>query len=186
MNEVQFQQGAALLAEKWTSLFPDAPFPLEFHQAASPFGSICYLLASSIPLSLLQTSGSTASHVYDISVIFNHSYRLPVLFLRGYSNTNTLLTQDKMATDFPSWQTDIFPLLAPGSVASFISPEVHPAYQTSAPWYSIHPCQTQEMMKLLGQQLDMTSDEDSLVSFLIAWLRVVGPVVGLKLPIKLG
>lgn len=182
MNEQQFNRSAALLAQNWTRLAPDACFPLELHQKVTPLGPVAFHQACSVPITLL-CPASASSHVYDISVAYNHSYRSPVLFIRGFSSSNILLTLDDMACDFPCWQTDVT-LLLPSDNGSFISPEIHPGYPTSAPWFAIHPCQTQQFMSLLGQKLDSSSDDCSILGYLIAWLRVLGPWIGLRMPVQ--
>ena len=177
MNEDQFHRAATLLSQHWASIHPDAPFPLELHQSLG--SSVTFLMASSIPLSLLQPSN--LDHIYDISVAFSHSYRCPVLFFRGYKTASTLLSYDEMAIDFPCWSRD-FSFLSDGD--TFISPEIHPGCPTSSPWLSVHPCQAQTFMGILGLHLTVSSNDSELIEFITSWLRVVGPVVGLKLPVE--
>ena len=55
------------------------------------------------------------------------------------------------------------------------------------PWYKLHPCGTSEWMKLLFH-----ADDDALAKtgvaielYLVAWLSVVGLVVGLRIPFEM-
>ena len=55
------------------------------------------------------------------------------------------------------------------------------------PWYKLHPCGTSEWMKLLFH-----ADDDALAKtgvaielYLVAWLSVVGHVVGLRIPFEM-
>ena len=54
----------------------------------------------------------------------------------------------------------------------------HPV--TSTPTYFIHPCRTAEAMEAVTGGKDVTPEE-----YLLMWLGLVGPSVGLKFPIEL-
>ncbi len=133
--------------------------------------------------------------------------------------------------DFPAWGE-----LSKSAACdwAFIAPDMHPV-QHQASWYIIHPCQTQELMRLLlcesttanrredtvchrghrceseldvvipaiddlvatatafqggsqplgdggGHSLPEDSSDEELALYMEAWLRLVGPVMGMKLP----
>lgn len=50
------------------------------------------------------------------------------------------------------------------------------------PWYKLHPCGTNEWMKLLLCG-DTCLNKNFIEQYLVSWFSVVGQVVGLKTPL---
>ena len=113
--------------------------------------------------------------MYDVS--YSPTYLTPVLYL-------TI----KQPLDRPPMSLDkVYGMLVPalqreqlrsiGPMGSLSMTE-HPV--TGLPAYFVHPCKTQEAMAAIsgGRQLEP-------LEYLIMWLGIVGPSVGLSLPVEL-
>ncbi|KAK5681428.1 hypothetical protein LTS10_005958 [Elasticomyces elasticus] len=122
-----------------------------------------------------ESSGQKTSVVYDI--VYSLSYRVPVLYI-------SLL---------PGTSTDIHDLLVPTSHKAQIqhagagplgalSLTDHPL--TSLPAYFIHPCRTAEGMAAVTT-CESRGDRIGAMGYLMRWLGLVGPSVGLTVPVRL-
>ncbi|WVZ86273.1 hypothetical protein U9M48_033080 [Paspalum notatum var. saurae] len=123
-------------------------------------------------------SSSGNIHVYDFHVVYSFSYKVPLLYFRGYHTSGQLLTLDEVKEGLPS---DSLKVLSK-SKWTFITQEEHP--HLSKPWFTLHPCATSDWMKLLLEETKATDKEQSL-QYLPAWLSVVGQAVGLMIPLGL-
>jgi len=123
-------------------------------------------------------SSSDNVHVYDFHVVYSFSYKVPVLYFRGYHTSGQLLTLDEVKEGLPSHSQKVLS----ESKWTFITQEEHP--HLSKPWLTLHPCATSDWMKLLLEETKATDKERSL-QYLPAWLSVVGQAVGLKIPLEL-
>lgn len=178
------------------------------------------------PATLVQ-SLDNQPHVYNFHIVYNSSYRVPVLLFRGHSIDGKLLDWEDIEKDFSSCTHQ----LLKESKWTFLTQEEHP--YLSQPWYSLHPCGTSEWMGFLfssrrssessvrlfehilvqsensleqgrnnGKNTTMgvnsfskntietstysnTIRRDIVNQYLIAWLSVVGQVVGLRLPFEM-
>ncbi|GAB4859019.1 E2-like conjugating enzyme atg10 [Ancistrocladus abbreviatus] len=119
-------------------------------------------------------------HYYDYHIVYSSSYRVPVMYFRGYSSDGQPLLMDDIEKDLPANSAEV--LLE--SKWTFITEQEHP--YLNRPWYVLHPCGTNEFMRLLFQS-DASSPEDRATAerYLISWISVVGQVVGLKVPLKM-
>lgn len=114
---------------------------------------------------------------YNYHIVYSFSYRVPVLYFRGYRCDGQILTFEEIQNDLPDSSTS----LLKESKWTFMTQEEHPFL--CCPWFTLHPCGTSDWMKLLiggNQQLDC-----KLVHYLPAWLSVVSQAVGLRVPLSL-
>lgn len=117
---------------------------------------------------------------YDLHIVLHNSYRVPVLYFRGYHCDGQPLASDEIEKGLPDLSSKVFK----DSRWTFLTIEEHPFLKR--PWYLLHPCGTGEWMKLL-----LTSDnadrewEDIVHQYLLSWLSVAGQVVGLTVPLEL-
>ncbi|WCJ37269.1 Ubiquitin-like-conjugating enzyme ATG10 [Euphorbia peplus] len=118
------------------------------------------------------------AHFYDFHIVYSASYKVPVLYFRGYSNDGCPLLLDEIETDLPTCSSKV--LLE--SKWTFITQEEHP--WLNRPWYKLHPCGTSEWMKLLFLG-DAAMAEKRIQLYLVSWFSVVGQVVGLRTPIEM-
>jgi len=146
----------------------------------------------------LSTFQSGEFHVYDCHIVYSPTFNVPVLFFNGYHLDGRLLSLEEVLQDVPkqyrreeSW--------------SFLSQDDHPIL--GIPFYYIHPCGTQSLMKTLRMDTirshlccrsekvteetisttTTTTSSSSLSSpvekrechYLLSWLSLYGPVIGL-------
>lgn len=50
------------------------------------------------------------------------------------------------------------------------------------PWFKLHPCGTEEWIKLLSESSSLNDCRMPIELYLVSWFSVVGQVVGLKIP----
>ncbi|XP_026423877.1 ubiquitin-like-conjugating enzyme ATG10 isoform X1 [Papaver somniferum] len=123
-------------------------------------------------------------HHYDFHIVYSNSYRVPVLYFRGYRSDGQILTLDEVERDLPANSLKVLR----ESKWTFITQEEHPLL--NRPWYTLHPCGTSEWMKLLflggySQAKDGSSSGSVMQQYLVSWLSVVGQAVGLNVPLEM-
>ncbi|KAK3031840.1 hypothetical protein RJ639_035977 [Escallonia herrerae] len=119
-------------------------------------------------------------HFYDFHVVYNSSYRVPVLYFRAYCSDGQPLTLSDIKEELPASSMKMLKECK----WTFITEEEHP--YLNRPWYTLHPCGTSEWMKLLFAN-DALVAKDGVVAeqYLVSWFSVVGQVVGLKTPLEM-
>ncbi|KDP45208.1 hypothetical protein JCGZ_15073 [Jatropha curcas] len=128
----------------------------------------------------LERRDNNEVHYYDFHIIYSASYRVPVLYFRGYCSNGQPLQLNKIEQDLPACSANV--LLQ--SKWTFITQEEHP--YLNRPWYKLHPCGTNEWMKLLFRGEAATAKNRVLIElYLVSWFSVVGQVIGLKVPIEM-
>ncbi|KNA21925.1 hypothetical protein SOVF_038780 [Spinacia oleracea] len=132
------------------------------------------------PASLVQQAAQQV-HYYDFHIVYSSSYRIPVLYFRGYNSDGQTLKLDQIERDLPPSSVEVLT----ESKWTFITQQEHP--YLNRPWYTLHPCGTNELMKLLMSNTCLSEDEDKVEAecFFIAWLSVVSQVVGLRMPLQM-
>ncbi|XP_065874366.1 ubiquitin-like-conjugating enzyme ATG10 [Euphorbia lathyris] len=118
------------------------------------------------------------AHFYDFHIVYSASYKVPVLYFRGYCSDGRPLLLDEIEMDLPTCSSKV--LLE--SKWTFITQEEHP--WLNRPWYKLHPCGTSEWMKLLFLG-DAAMAEKRIQLYLVSWFSVVGQVVGLRTPMEM-
>ncbi|KAI3418603.1 Autophagy_act_C domain-containing protein [Psidium guajava] len=129
---------------------------------------------------LVQSSRDNVRY-YDFHVIYDYSYRVPVLYFRAYSGDGRTLLLSEFEGDLPADSSEALVK----SKWTFITQEVNHPY-LNRPWYKLHPCGTSECIKLLFQSdalIRTTSGAAEL--YLLSWFSVVGRMVGLSIPFKM-
>ncbi|KAL8160662.1 hypothetical protein V2J09_002199 [Rumex salicifolius] len=130
-------------------------------------------------------------HYYDFHIVYSSSYRVPVLYFRGYRSDGLLLALDEIEKDLPASSSKVLT----ESKWTFITQMVVPPFNIlhekglfehpymKRPWFMLHPCGTNELMRLLleGDKIAMSDKK-----YIISWLSVVGQVVGIKVPLQMG
>ncbi|KMT10132.1 hypothetical protein BVRB_5g118950 [Beta vulgaris subsp. vulgaris] len=118
-------------------------------------------------------------HYYDFHAVYSSSYRIPMLFFRGYSSDGQSLMLDQIEKDLPPSSVQVLT----DSKWTFITQQEHP--YLNRPWYTLHPCGTSELMKLLLSDTSVSGDKVTAEWYLISWLSVVSQVVGLRMPLQM-
>ncbi|XP_020107550.1 ubiquitin-like-conjugating enzyme ATG10 [Ananas comosus] len=117
-------------------------------------------------------------HAYDFHIVYSYSYRVPILYFRGYRSDGHPLSLDEIVMDLPPHSSNTLK----ESKWTFLTQEEHP--YLNRPWYMLHPCGISDWMKLL--LVDGVSNEGSKTpQYLPAWLSVIGQAVGLRIPLEL-
>ncbi|XP_061570542.1 ubiquitin-like-conjugating enzyme ATG10 [Cololabis saira] len=120
------------------------------------------------------TGGSSRVLRLEFHVLFSCSYSTPVLYWRASDLEGRSLTLEEM---WSSTHPD-FRRLQDGPLNT-ISQQEHPFL--GQPFFFLHPCRTEEVMRRV---LQVSLDQDRPVNYVVSWLSVVGPVVGLRVPLE--
>uniref|UniRef100_A0A3P8X568 Ubiquitin-like-conjugating enzyme ATG10 n=1 Tax=Cynoglossus semilaevis TaxID=244447 RepID=A0A3P8X568_CYNSE len=112
---------------------------------------------------------------YEYHILFSCSYSTPVLYFRAFTQEGrSLLLEEVWNSVHPNFRQRL-----QNSPLSTISQEEHPLL--GQPFFKIHPCRTEEFMRPV---LQAAHDQSRPVNFVLTWLSVVGPLVGLDVPLK--
>ncbi|CAN8260141.1 unnamed protein product [Cochlearia groenlandica] len=133
----------------------------------------------SIDHTILVKKGEKEAHYYDFHIVYSASYGVPVLYFRGCCSGGEALSLDVIKKDLPSCSVS----LMLESKWTFITHEEHP--YLNRPWFKLHPCGTEEWVKLLSQNSISGGCLMPLDLYLVSWFSVVGQVVGLKIPLEM-
>ncbi|KAI9498317.1 autophagocytosis associated protein [Zychaea mexicana] len=106
-------------------------------------------------------------------IVYSPGYQVPVLYFNGYDADGTALSLDEVyrwvvSKGMQSSLQHGNRLSAQGS----ISQEEHPAL--GLPFYYIHPCETQSMMRSISHDIDINT-------YIKTWLSFIGPAAGCTL-----
>lgn len=112
---------------------------------------------------------------YEYHVLYSCSYATPVLYFRVSALDGKSLSLE----DLWSSVTPCFRRRLQRSPLNTITLQEHPLL--AQPFFMLHPCKTQEFMSPV---LQVAHDQNRPVNYVLTWLSVVGPVVGLELPLK--
>ncbi|XP_066474286.1 ubiquitin-like-conjugating enzyme ATG10 isoform X2 [Tiliqua scincoides] len=112
---------------------------------------------------------------YDYHVLYSCSYQAPVLYFRACFLDGKSLTLDEIWNGVNEcyrerlWQ-------GPWDT---ITQQEHPLLGQT--FFVLHPCRTNEFMSSV---LSSSRKENRCTNYIISWLSIVGPVVGLNLPLS--
>jgi len=124
-----------------------------------------------------ESDGTT--FIYEYHILYSTSYQVPVLYFNGYHLDGAPLTWEEV------WE-NLDPVYKNEKLRwTFVTQKEHPVLGT--PFFHIHPCETKLLMGVVQQYIasetfDGPSDNDR-HNYLVTWLSLVGPVVGIKLPL---
>ncbi|XP_042412692.1 ubiquitin-like-conjugating enzyme ATG10 isoform X1 [Zingiber officinale] len=150
-----------------------------YHQNASEEGSCEESISRDeepFDEATLVPSNKNDMHIYDYHILYSFTFRVPVLYFRGYQSDGCPLKLVDIEKDLPAYSLK----LLRESKWAFITQEDHPYLHR--PWYTLHPCGTGDWMKFLLCS-DAPNKIPPLHGYLSAWLSVIGQVVGLRIPI---
>ncbi|XP_031497214.1 ubiquitin-like-conjugating enzyme ATG10 isoform X4 [Nymphaea colorata] len=122
----------------------------------------------------------TETHLYDFHIIYSASYRVPILYFRGYNIGGQPLDWSTIKEDLPLSSVKMLD----ESRWTFITKEEHPYLKR--PWFTLHPCGTGDWMKLLFlDKVASVGRAACIPNYVLSWLSMVGQAVGLKVPLDL-
>ncbi|KAH9844418.1 autophagy-related protein Atg10 [Teratosphaeria destructans] len=131
------------------------------------------------PEALQSVSSQKTETRVDYDIIYSPSYQVPVLYL----------TATPLSGTGPTSLAQIYDLLVPSQcrnqiesmgVMGAVSMSEHPI--TGLPVFFVHPCRTAEAM---AEVVQGRGDSLSPAEYLMMWLGLVGPSVGLSMPVEL-
>ncbi|XP_047446619.1 ubiquitin-like-conjugating enzyme ATG10 [Mugil cephalus] len=121
------------------------------------------------------TESSSQVLQYEYHILYSCSYSTPVLYFRAFTLEGRSLSLEEV------WRFihPNFRLRLQSSPLNMISQQEHPLL--GQPFFMLHPCRTEEFMRPV---LQASEDLNRPVNYVLSWLSVVGPVVGLDIPLK--
>ncbi|XP_077900731.1 ubiquitin-like-conjugating enzyme ATG10 isoform X8 [Ictidomys tridecemlineatus] len=123
------------------------------------------------------TETAAASEVikYEYHVLYSSSYQVPVLYFRAsFLDGRPLALKDIWEGVHECYQTR----LQQGPWDT-ITQQEHPIL--GQPFFVLHPCKTNEFM---APVLKNSQKINRNINYITSWLSIVGPVVGLNLPLS--
>jgi len=120
-------------------------------------------------------SSKEKCHIYEYHIVYSTSYQVPVMLFNGYHLDGRYLNFDEIWDDVP-------PRYKNEEIKwSFITQKDHPVL--GVPFYHVHPCHTSKLMSVVSTNIQSNPlvREDT---YLLSWLSLVGPVVGLQLSFR--
>ncbi|XP_047412651.1 ubiquitin-like-conjugating enzyme ATG10 isoform X2 [Sciurus carolinensis] len=125
------------------------------------------------------TQTAMASEVikYEYHVLYSSSYQVPVLYFRAsFLDGRPLALKDIWEGVHECYQTRL--LQGPWDT---ITQQEHPIL--GQPFFVLHPCKTNEFMTPILKNAQKINRN---INYITSWLSIVGPVVGLNLPLSYG
>ncbi|EGC30479.1 hypothetical protein DICPUDRAFT_41378 [Dictyostelium purpureum] len=149
--------------------------------------------------SVLKSNQTSKTIVIEYDIIYNKSYRVPVLYLNGCylkQSTTEPLSWDELWSLLPLSCFDKQQL----SSTPYITQVEHPIL--GVPTYQLHPCETNNLMEqilLLKNKIKKTNNNDNdnstnrdnndnnnnIKNYLLSWLTIISPMVNIKIPLHL-
>ncbi|KAE8291507.1 Ubiquitin-like-conjugating enzyme ATG10 [Larimichthys crocea] len=121
------------------------------------------------------SEGSSQVLQYEYHIVYSCSYCTPVLYFRASTlEGKSLSLEEVWSSVHPN-----FRLRLQNSPLNTITLQEHPLL--GQPFFMLHPCRTEEFMRPV---LQAAQDQHRPVNYVLSWLSVVGPVVGLDVPLK--
>lgn len=150
------------------------------HSEASAHGQACVPLEETLELpwddfEVTETSTATEVIKYEYHVLYSCSYQVPVLYFRAsFLDGRPLALKDIWEGVHECYKTRL--LEGPWET---ITQQEHPIL--GQPFFVLHPCKTNEFMTPV---LKNSRKINSNINYITSWLSIVGPVVGLNLPLS--
>ncbi|XP_071062419.1 ubiquitin-like-conjugating enzyme ATG10 [Pseudochaenichthys georgianus] len=148
------------------------------------------------------SAGSSQLLQYEYHILHSCSYSTPVLYFRACTQAKTLevpgflhwhstsvelICHMAHIANAAAWlhlyipraQSQTALCIAPSSPMQICTNKEHPLL--GQPFFMLHPCRTEEFMRPV---LQAAQDQHRPVNYVLSWLSVMGPVVGLDVPLK--
>ncbi|KAK5859371.1 hypothetical protein PBY51_020931 [Eleginops maclovinus] len=121
------------------------------------------------------SAGSSQLLQYEYHILHSCSYSTPVLYFRTCTQEGRSLSLEEVwSSVHPNYR-----LRLQSSPLNTITLQEHPLL--GQPFFMLHPCRTEEFMRPV---LQAAQDQHRSVNYVLSWLSVVGPMVGLDVPLK--
>ncbi|KAL4822774.1 hypothetical protein H8958_011903, partial [Nasalis larvatus] len=124
---------------------------------------------------VIETAAASKVIKYEYHVLYSCSYQVPVLYFRAsFLDGRPLTLKDIWEGVHECYKTRL--LQGPWDT---ITQQEHPIL--GQPFFVLHPCKTNEFM---APVLKNSRKINQNVNYITSWLSIVGPVVGLNLPLS--
>ncbi|XP_018551493.1 ubiquitin-like-conjugating enzyme ATG10 isoform X1 [Lates calcarifer] len=120
------------------------------------------------------SEGSSQVLQYEYHILYSCSYSTPVLYFRAFTLEGRSLSLQEVWSSVHS----NFSFRLQNSPLNTITQQEHPLL--GQPFFMLHPCRTEEFMRPV---LQVAQDHNRPVNYVLTWLSVVGPMVGLDVPL---
>ncbi|KAM9350189.1 ubiquitin-like-conjugating enzyme ATG10 [Symphorus nematophorus] len=121
------------------------------------------------------SEGSSQVLQCEYHIVYSCSYSTPVLYFRASTlEGRSLSLEEVWSSVHPN-----FRLRLQKSPLNTITLQEHPLL--GQPFFMLHPCKTEEFMRPV---LQAAQEQHRPVNYVLSWLSVVAPVVGLDVPLK--
>ncbi|KAM7378694.1 hypothetical protein PAMP_004300 [Pampus punctatissimus] len=121
------------------------------------------------------SAGSSQVLQFEYHILYSCSYSSPVLYFRAFTlEGRSLSLEEVWSSVHPN-----FRLQLQYSPLNTITQQEHPLL--GQPFFMLHPCRTEDFMKPV---LQTAQDQHRPLNYVLTWLSVVGPLVGLDIPLK--
>nr|AAI07647.1 ATG10 autophagy related 10 homolog (S. cerevisiae) [Danio rerio] len=112
---------------------------------------------------------------YEYHVLYSCSYQIPVLYFRASAlDGRSLSLEEVWSNVHPNYRQRL-----KQEPWDTLTQQEHPLL--GQPFFMLHPCRTEEFMK---PALELAHAQNRRVNYIVSWLSVVGPVVGLDVPLS--
>ncbi|XP_010876467.2 ubiquitin-like-conjugating enzyme ATG10 isoform X2 [Esox lucius] len=123
----------------------------------------------------MQDSRSSGVIQYEYHILYSYSYQTPVLYFRASTLEGRSLSLEEVWDGVhPNYRQRL-----QHGPWDTITQQEHPLLGQS--FFVLHPCRTEEFMRPV---LQAALEEHRQVNYVVTWLSVVGPVVGLDVPLS--
>ncbi|KAK2823343.1 hypothetical protein Q7C36_019943 [Tachysurus vachellii] len=113
--------------------------------------------------------------LYEYHVLYSFGHQVPTLYFRASTLDGQPLSLDEVWKNIhPNYRQRL--LQGPWDT---LTQQEHPLL--GQPFFMLHPCHTEEFMRPI---LKMANTKKRKVNYIATWLSVVGPVVGLDVPLS--
>lgn len=112
---------------------------------------------------------------FEFHILYSSSFRTPVLYFRAFTLEGKSLSLEEVW----SFIRPKLRLSSEDGLLSTVTQQEHPLLGQA--FFMLHPCKTEDFMRPV---LQAAQQANRLVNYVLTWLSVVGPLVGLDVPLE--
>lgn len=129
------------------------------------------------PSTMVQTDTAKFFITYDYHIVYSLSHSVPVLYFNAWHPSGQLLTLDEVWERVDATHRDQIISNKWGTLTQVEHPLL------GRPYFQLHPCNTAKLMGQVMPQSASACSPVTLRTYLVSWLSMFGPPVGLHLPL---
>lgn len=114
---------------------------------------------------------------YDYHIVYSLSHSVPTLYFNAWHPSGQLLTLEEVWERVDATQRDQIISNKWGTLTQVEHPLL------GRPYFQLHPCNTAKLMGQVMPQSASATSPVALRTYLVSWLSMFGPPVGLELPL---